>query len=190
MLFEREQLTPQGRLQALESVFSHIARRPGEPPKPGFVPVEVLEAYGDFNAHIRFLLEAATSKAADSTRVRQLHRLTRELDALPEGILVTLPAGPDGPWLAFYRKLFHLHNMLEDAQLELDAEEYSTLILKMVTLAERVSAASAVTVDAASMFSLLLIQIHLRHQDELRHRKPRKKKRRKAPTKKAAAPND
>ncbi len=186
MLFEREQLTPEGRLQALESIFAQHARRPGDAPKPGFVPVDILEAYGDFNAHIRFLLEAASNHERDSARVRQLHRLTRELDALPESIMATLPAGPQDNWLNFYRKLLHLHSMLEDAQLNLDEEEYRTLILKMVQMAQRVSEASAVNVNAASMFSLLLIQAHLHHRDEAKRRKPRKKKGRKKPTKKAA----
>ncbi len=186
MLFEREQLTPEGRLQALEKLFEQLARRPGEPPKPGYVPIDILEAYGDFNAHIRFLLEAAASQGGGTARVRQLRRVERELDALPESIIATLPAGPEENWLNFFRRLLHLHRMLDDAQLELDAEEYRSLILKMVQMAECVSRASAVEVNAASMFALLLIQVHLHHQDELRRRKPLKKKRKRAVSKKAA----
>ncbi len=184
MLFEREQLTPQGRLLALENIFAQQARRPGEAPRHGVVPVDILEAYGDFNAHIRFLLEAAASQAADATRTRQLRRIERELDSLPESIMNTLPAGPRDNWLLFYRRLIHLHRMLEDAQLDLDAEEYHSLILKMVQMADHVSRASAVEVNAASMFTLLLIQVHLHHQDELKRRKPRKKKRKRKVVKK------
>ncbi len=185
MLFEREQLTPQGRLQALECLFARMAGRPGEPPRRGVVPVDILEAYGDFNAHIRFLLEAAASRRGDAARQRQLHRLTRELDALPESIMDTLPAGPSENWLDFYRRLIRLHRMLEEAQLDLDAEEYRSLILKMVQMAECVSRASAVEINAASMFSLLLIQAHLHLQDEAKNRKPRKKKRKRNATRKA-----
>ncbi len=177
MLFEREQLTPQGRLQALESLFGQLARREGDAPKRGYVPVDILEAYGDFNAHIRFLLEAAASQGGDPARVRKLKRIERELDTLPESIMDTLPAGPGENWLNFYRRLIQLHNMLEDAQLGLDGEEYRSLILKMVQVAECVSRASAVEVNAASMFTLLLIQVHLHHEDEGKRRKPRKKKR-------------
>ncbi len=184
MLFEREQLTPAGRLQTLEQLFAQLARRPGEAPKHGYVPVDILEAYGDFNAHIRFLLEAAANKGGDAARVRQLRRVERELDALPESIMDTLPAGPEENWLNFFRKLIQLHRMLEDAQLDLDAEEYRSLILKMVQMADCVSKASAVEVNAASMFALLLIQVHLHHQEELKHRKPSRKKRKRKTTKK------
>ncbi len=190
MLFEREQLTPQGRLRTLEQLFGQVAQRPGDTPRRGVVPVNILEAYGDFNAHIRFLLEAAASKGGDAARVRKLRRIERELDALPESIMDTLPAGPGENWLAFYRHLIHLHRMLEEAELGLDAEEYRSLILKMVQMAECVSNASAVEVNAASMFTLLLIQVHLHQQDERRQRKPRRKKRKRKVTKKAAqAPN-
>ncbi len=187
MLFEREELTPQGRLCTLESIFGHMARRPGEAPRRGVVPVNILEAYGDFNAHIRFLLEAAASKGGDTARVRQLRRIERELDGLPESIMDTLPAEPNENWLAFYRRLIHLHRMLEEAELGLDEEEYRSLIIKMVQMAECVSKASAVEVNAASMFTLLLIQVHLHHQDEHRKRKPKKKKRKRKTTKKAPA---
>ncbi len=192
MLFEREQLTPQGRLQALECLFRQFAQRPCEAPKHGYVPVDILEAYGDFNAHIRFLLEAAASQGGSPLRTRQLRQLARELDELPESIMDTLPAGPGENWLNFYRRLIHLHGMLEDAQLNLDDEEYRSLIIKMVQMADRVSKASAVEVNAASMFTLLLIQAHLHHQDAAKQRKPRKKKRkRKTTTKKETkAPGD
>ncbi len=177
MLFEREQLTPQGRLQVLEGIFAQLAQRPGEPPRHGHVPVDILEAYGDFNAHIRFLLEAAASRGGDPAHVRRLRRIERELDELPASIMDTLPAGSSENWLLFYRRLIQLHNMLDDAEPDLDAEEYRSLILKMVQMAECVSNASAVKVNAASMFALLLIQVHLHHEDAARQRKPRKKKR-------------
>ncbi len=185
MLFEREQLTPTGRLRALESLFGQLAQRPGAAPRHGSVPVDILEAYGDFNAHIRFLLEAAASHRGDTTRVRQLRRIERELDALPASIMDTLPAGPHENWLNFYRRLVHLHSMLEDAALGWDEEEYHSLIHKMVLLADCVSRASAVELNAASMFTLLLIQVHLHHQDATKKRKPRKKKRKRSTTKKA-----
>ncbi len=187
MLFEREHLTPQGRLSALEGLFGQLAQRPGEPPKRGFVPIDILEAYGEFNAHIRFLLEAAASQGGGPARVRQLRRIERELDALPESIMETLPASPGENWLSFYRRLIHLHRMLEEAGLDLDEEEYRSLILKMVQMAECVSRASAVEVNAASMFTLLLIQVHLHQQDTARQRKPRRKKRKRKLTKKVAA---
>ncbi len=177
MLFHREQLTPQGRLHALESLFAQLAQRKGTPPERGHVPVDVLEAYGDFNAHIRFLLEAASSRASDQATHRHLRRISHELDALPESIMDTLPAGPAENWLDFYRRLIRLHRMLEDVQLGQDEEEYHSFILKMVQMAECVSRASAVDIHAASMFTLLLIQVHLHHQDDAKRSKPRKKKR-------------
>ncbi len=176
MLFERNQLTPQGRLQTLESLFAQLAQRPGAVPKRGHVPVNILEAYGEFHSHIRFLLDAAASQGGGAARARQLRRLSHELDKLPESLIDTLPAGPAENWLNFYRRLILLHNMLEDAQLNLDDEEYRSLILKMVQMAESVSRASAVEVNAASMFALLLIQAHLHHEDA-RRTKPRSRKR-------------
>ncbi len=185
MLFQQEQLTPQGRLHALETLFCELARRPGSAPEHGHVPVDILEAYGELNSRLRFLLEAEVSRSADPSRNRQLKRIEHELDALPESIMETLPAGPEGNWLGFYRRLVRLHNMLEDAQPGLDEEEYATIIRKMVQLATRVSQASGVEINAASMFSLLLIQVELHNQDAAKQRKPRRKKRRRV-TRKAA----
>ncbi len=179
--FQREQVTPQGRLQALESLFAELARREGVAPVHGHVPVDILEAYGEFNSRLRFLLEAEDNRNSDPARHRQLKRIERELDALPESIMESLTASPQENWLGFYRRLVHLHNMLEDAQPELDAEEYATIIQKMVQLASRVSQASCVEINAASMFSLLLIQVELHHQEESQ-RKPRKKKRKRKVT--------
>ncbi len=164
MLFDREQLTPQGRLQELETLFARLAQRPERSAERGHVPVCILEAYGEFNAHMRFLLEAAANRAATPARKRLLRRLVHELDELPESIIDTLPAGPAENWLNFYHRLIRLHGMLEEAQLALDREEYRSLILKMVRMAECVSRASAVEVNAASLFTLLLIQAHTQRE--------------------------
>ncbi len=164
-------------MKVLNDLFSEVAARPGRAQEKGHVPVEILEAYGDFDKHTRFILEAAASHKGDPTRQRRLRKVERELDALPACIMESLPAGPGENWLGFYRKLIHLHGMLEDLQLELDAEEYRSLVQKMLQLARAVSRASAVEVNAASMFALLLIQVQLHRQDEARQRKPRKKRR-------------
>ncbi len=186
MLFQREQLTPQGRLQALESLFSQLARREKEPLAHGHVPVDILEAYGDFNAHVRFCLESDSTGKAAPARQKLLRSIERELDALPASIMETLPTGPEANWLDFYRRLIRLHKLLEDAQPDMDGDEYRSLIQKMVQLAGRVGDAGAVEVNAASMFTLLLIQVHLRHQDAAKQRKPRKKKRKRAAKKPTA----
>ncbi len=189
MLFEREQLSPLGRIQVIEAIFSKMARRPNTDGEPGRVPLEILEAYGDFNAHTRFILEATACQPGDRERHRQLRKIERELDALPACIMETLPAGPTENWLGFYRRLIHLHEMLEELHLDLDAEEYSSLIQKMVQLADSVSRAGAVEVNAASMFTLLLIQVHLHRREDARSRKPRKKtrKRKAAPARRRSA---
>ncbi len=170
MLFEREALTPEGRLQVLTSLFNRVARGATPPLEKGHVPQNVLEAYGDLNSHIRFILEAAGKRTAERSAHTRLRKVEKLLDELPEAIVQTLPAAPEENWLLLYRRLVALYEMLDDPDVGMDAEEFAAIVQKMVQLADAVAHESAVEVGAASMFTLLLMQIHL-------HRyAPRKKK--------------
>lgn len=191
MLFEREPLTPKGRYTALNRLFADFARRGGAKPEPGHVPVEVLSAHGDLDSHVRFMLEAAHNRPQNREQRRRLHQIEKVMDALPTCIMETLPAGPDENWLCLYRKLVQLHGLLEDLEPGLDAEEYAAIVQKMVQLAGAVARFASVEVNAASMFALLLIQVHLHKHSPARrrsHRAPKAKARStKAQTKKRGA---
>lgn len=186
MLFERTALTPQGRLQALVRHFEQTARRAAPVPAEGHVPLETLEAYGNFATHVRYLLESAAPETREQkARVSKIERM---LNALPQELMATLPTGPEGNWMAFYRRLIQLHGLILEAEIPLEEEEYATFLQKMVQLAEAVSCASAVEVKAASMFTLLLLQVELQRQRPKKRRRPaRKKKRKTARSKKAGA---
>lgn len=181
MLFEREELTPQGRLEVLARLFGQAAARPGACPEPGRVPVETLHAYGEFEKHVRYLLEAAASQQNTMYRKARLKKLERTLNTLPDELMASLPAGPGENWLRFYRALMRFLEQMDEAQMALDEEEYTTVIRKMIHLAASVSDASAVRVDAASMFALMLMQMEL-----LRLSRPKKQKKRKRRRKKPA----
>lgn len=186
MLFERTALSPQGRLEVLVHRFEEAARRTGVTAEHGHVPVETLEAYGDFATHVRYLLESA----APATKEQRLlvSRIERLTAALPDELMQNLTTGPDGNWMSFYRKLIQLHGMIQEADIPLEAEEYSTFVNKMVQLADAVSRVSAVEINAASMFTLLLLQMELQRQRPTKRRRPaRKKKRKTTKTKKTAA---
>lgn len=174
MLFERKPLTPQGRMQALEAVFEQAARRPGEAPAAGRVPLRALEAYGDFETHMRYILEAGTINATKERRVA-VRRVERALNILPDALLTSLPAGPENNWLCFFRQLVQFHRLMVQAEIGMEQEDYTNIIQKMVQLAAAVSECSSVSVNAASMFALLLLQVEL-HQQRPRRRRNRRRK--------------
>ena len=194
MLFERETVTPQGRLAAMEELFARVAKRNDTVYEPGRVPVEAIEAYGDLETPLRYMLEAASAGCKDRTRLAELRKVEKCLNTLPEALMTSLSAGPDENWLCLFRHLLQLHTLLTDAGIGTDAAEYASLLQKMVQLAETVSQAAAVEISPASMFTLLLMQVEMqRINPPRRRRKPAKKRRktktrstRKATTKKEA----
>ncbi len=189
MLFERQPLTPQGRKEVLMRLFGAAASRGGEWSAAQHVPVAVLEAHGDLASHVRFMLDAArNNRTLSKEQQKLLHKAERILDSLPECILETLPAGPEDNWLQLYRKLVQMHGYLEDALPDLDAEEYTSIVQKMVALAETVAASAAVEVSAASMFALMLVQMHLNKYEPVKQSRPRRKKKAAGSSRKKAAP--
>ena len=177
MLFEQEKLTPGMRARALSHLFHGYAHRetPAEQSKE-HVPVEVLTAHGELERHLRYMLEAAFNTRPAALRPR-LRRIEKQLDTLPESIMRTLPASPEQDWMRCYRDLVKLHDMLEDAGFYESEEEYATIATKLTQLAEAVSAGSAVSVNAGSMFALWLMQSHLHRYAPRKRRVIRKKKR-------------
>ncbi len=173
MLFEKKELTSKGRLMVLERLFEQAATRGGAAPQPGHVPVETLHAYGEFETHARYLLEAAASQQNTAVRKARLKRLEKALNSLPDTLMASLPVGPGGNWLAFYRSLTKFLSLMDEAEIALDEDEYTTFIQKLIQMAGSVSDASAVKVDGGSMFALMLIQ-----NEMLRSRKPKRKPRR------------
>ena len=177
MLFEREPLTPQGRKEVLMRLFGAAARRGGNWAAAHHVPVEVLAAHGELASHVRFILDAARNdRSLQKEQHRLLHKAERLLDSLPDSIMQTLPAGPEDNWLQLYRTLVQMHGLLEDALPNLDADEYGSIVQKMVQLAEAVATSAAVEVSPASMFALLLVQVHLNKYEPSRVRRPRRRR--------------
>lgn len=177
MLFEQESITPGKRAAALNSLFCAKAARPRLTSCAEHVPVEVLEAHGELESHLRYMLEAACKSRPDKASQRQLRLVEKLLYSLPESIMQTLPATPETDWMRCYRDLIKLHELIDDAGLCIEAAEYATIIEKMVRLAEAVSENSAVQVSSASIFTLCLMQAHLRRYRPGKRRPSRKKKR-------------
>ena len=187
MLFERETVTPHGRLATMEELFARVARRETTTYEPGRVPVEALEAFGNLETPLRYMLEAASSGCKDRTRLAQLRKVEKCLNTLPDALMTSLSAGPEENWMCMFRHLLQLHPLLTDAGIGTDAAEYSTLLQKMVQLAETVSQAAAVEISPASMFTLLLMQVEMQRINAPRKRRKATRKRRKAKTRKTAA---
>lgn len=178
MLFERETVTPHGRLAAMEELFAKVAKRSDAALAPGRVPVETLEAFGNLETPLRYMLEAAAAGCKERTRLAQLRKVEKCLNSLPEAIMTSLTAGPEENWMCMFRHLLQLHTLLTDAGIGTDAAEYSTLLQKMVLLAEKASQAAAVEISPASMFTLLLMQVEMqRINPPRRKRKPTRKRR-------------
>ncbi len=179
MLFERETVTPQGRLAAMEELFARVAKRSDTVHEPGHVPVEALEAFGDLETPLRYMLEAAAAGCKDRSRLAQLRKVEKCLNTLPDALMTSLAAGPEENWLCMFRHLLQLHTLLTDAGIGTDAAEYATLLQKMVQLAEKVSQAAAVEISPASMFTLLLMQVEMQRINPPRKRRSTTRKRRK-----------
>lgn len=180
MLFERETVTPQGRLAAMEELFSRVARRDNATPGANHVPVEALEAFRDLETPLRYMLEAAASGCKDRTRLTQLRKVEKCLNSLPGALMTSLTAGPEENWLCMFRHLLQLHTLLTDAGIGTDAAEYASLLQKMVQLAETVSRAAAVEISPASMFTLLLMQVEMQRINPGRQKRATSRKRRRA----------
>lgn len=179
MLFERETVSAQDRLNAMEELFARVARRSNTVHEPGRVPVEALEAYGDLETPLRYMLEAAAAGCKDRSRLAQLRKVEKCLNALPEALMVSLSAGPAENWMCMFRHLLQLHTLLTDTGIGTDAAEYSSLLQKMVQLAEKVSQVAAVEISPASMFTLMLMQVEMqRINPPKRRRKPARRRRR------------
>lgn len=187
MLFERETVTPQGRLAAMEELFARVARRGDTNHEPGRVPVAALEAYGDLETPLRYMLEAASAGCKDRARLSQLRKVEKCLNSLPEALMTSLSAGPAENWMCMFRHLLQLHTLLTDAGIGTDAAEYATLLQKMVQLAEKVSEVAAVEISPASMFTLMLMQVEMQRIKAPRRRRKPARKRRKARAKKTTA---
>lgn len=187
MLFERETVTPQGRLAAMEELFARVAKRSDTVHEPGHVPVEALEAFGDLETPLRYMLEAAAAGCKDRSRLAQLRKVEKCLNTLPDALMTSLAAGPEENWLCMFRHLLQLHTLLTDAGIGTDAAEYATLLQKMVQLAEKVSQVAAVEISPASMFTLLLMQVEMQRINPPRRRRGSTRKRRKAKARRTKA---
>ena len=162
MLFEREPLTPKGKANVLTGIFAEVAgRSASDKSAQGVVPREVLEAYGDLSSHVRFMIEAAAHTQLSKEAHKNLRKVEKLLDALPECIMQSLKASAMSNWMLLYRKLEQLHGLLEDNLPAPDADEYYAIVRKLVRMAETVATHASVQINAASMFTLLLMQAHL-----------------------------
>lgn len=182
MLFDRTPLTPEQQAEVLMRHFGRVSGAVLGSHDGGGVPLSVLEAYGELNRHLRYLIAAAIAEhRSKRLSTRPLRRLERELDALPRAIMLTLSAGHEQDWMSAYRLLLRLHSLSIRNSMRLDAEEYETLIGKMVQLAARIADAAVVRINAASMFSLLLIQTLLHERQQRRRAGSSRSKRRRSP---------
>lgn len=177
MLFEREALTPRKKLDTLTRLFHRFSGRKREDSSGGHVPMAVMDAHGELDARLRYMLEAASRRSPSKEQHARLRKIEKLLDSLPEAIMTSLPAAPNENWMCLYRRLVELHGLLKEDLL--DAEEYATIAQKMATLAAEVSAGAAVSINGASMFTLLLLQLQLEECSPRRKRWPKKKKRKK-----------
>ena len=162
----------------MEELFARVAKRSNTVHEPGHVPVEALEAYGDLETPLRYMLEAAAAGCKERTRLSQLRKVEKCLNSLPDALMTSLSAGPEENWLCMFRHLLQLHTLLTDAGIGTDAAEYATLLQKMVQLAEKVSRAAAVEISPASMFTLLLMQVEMQRISAPRKRAATRKRRR------------
>ncbi len=171
LLFEQQNLTPGERADTLRRLLSNVAFQPQPQHSPQYVPQDVLDAYGELESRLKHLLNAATLARPDHSQAALLRKVDKKLAALPEHIMQALSASTDQDWMIGYRSMIELHELLEDAHMVNDAQEYATLIQIMSRLALALSQSAAVRVNAASMFVLWLMQMHLQRYSPRRKRR-------------------
>lgn len=177
LLFEQSCLTPGERADVLRNLLGRVAFQAQPQHSSQYVPQDVLDAYGELESRLRHLLSAATLTHPDRSKAALLRRVDKRLTALPERIMQALSANTEQDWMIGYRSMVELHELLEDAHMVDDAQEYATLVEIMTRLALALSRSAAVKVDAASMFALWLMQAYLRRYSPQRRRTTRKSRR-------------
>lgn len=188
MLFEKETLSAQGKASVLATLFQTVAEENGVDSANAHVPMAVLDAHGELTTHVRFLLEAAAHRKNSKEEHKQLRKIDKLLDSLPESILYTLQAKASDNWMHLYRKLVQLHSLLDDTLPNPDVDEYTAIVQKIVHLAVTVADAAAVKINPASMFTLLLMQVHLHKYAPKKPKRTKKQPKNKAKgTKKSTA---
>ncbi len=184
MLFEREPLTEQGKIQVLNRIFNRVSRRKGaSPPAPGHMPPAVLMAYGDCANHINYIIESLKNADLSRSQKLKLRQVEKLAATLPNAMATSMTASPWENWLCLCRHLLRAMEGMEHLGWKIDQDEYETLTSKIIQLVSTVSQASVVEVNAASMFTLLLMQKVLQR----RRRRTPKRRRKRSTTKRGAA---
>ncbi len=182
LLFEAPSLTPGERASTLQRLFCRCAAQEQKTHSAQYVPQDVLAAYGELESRLLHLLSAASLNRTDRCSSALLRKIEKKLSALPECLMHSLNATPEDDWMLCYRSLVELHNLLEDAHLVDDAQEYATLVDIMSRLALALSKSANVRIDAASMFALWLMQNHLQRYTPRRRRTSNKPRRTSSPS--------
>ncbi len=178
MLFEGIKLTSDKCREILSRAFITAATNVKGNKELGAIPIPVLEAHGQLSRRIRFLCEAAhKNEHANRARTARIRKIERFLNILPQLTMEALHTSAAEDWMSYYRKLLQLHEWMVAAELCDEAGEYEAIIELLIYLAQQVATESRVKIDPASMFSLLLMQVHLQGQTPNPQRKPRAKRR-------------
>ena len=183
LLFEPEEIPQIKRADVLRSLFyEHAAGEQNASLSPQYAPVQVLAAHGELDSCLRHLLRAAErTHRASRPALRALRHIEKLLDNLPESIMLSLCATPQEDWICCYRNLARIHELLDNADLVVDAQEYANIVGQMVKLVQAISSVSYVQLDVASAFVLWL----LRSQSLPKQKQRRSRKRKTAAAKKS-----
>ncbi len=177
LLFEPEEIPQAKRAEFLRSLFySHSEQKQFNPPSAQYAPVDVLETHGELDSCLRHLIKAAEHTHRTSPpAIRALRSIEKLLDALPESIMSSLYAEPRENWIACYKNMARIHELMDEANLVEDAQEYANIVEQMARLAQAVNSASRVQINAASAFALMLLHARTRPVRKTKRARRRKK---------------
>ncbi len=185
MLFEQIKLTAEKCHAIIYRVFLKAAVKIDATPTNS-VPIPVLEEHGTLDRRVRYLCEArAQQHKFNRERMKAIRAVERTLDQLPSLIVEGLKKTAEEDWLTVYKNLIKLHEDILTARLCVEVEEYEALVQQIILLADEISKASCVEVNASSMFALLLMQVHIKNDGS---KKPAKPKRMQRKRKKSSPP--
>lgn len=124
------------------------------------IPASLIAIHGELDHRLRYAYNAATP-SANAEQLKAIRELKRELDLLPAATIEAIRSTDYEGWLSFYKGLIRVHQLCINAKLFLDLEEYESTLRLLTQLAQELVDASCARFNAASIFSLMLLESHM-----------------------------
>ncbi len=163
MLFESTEPTPELIKELLLRSLNHHSTKPDVETQDGphvAVPAKLIALHGELDHRLRYAYNSV-SPSATAEQLKVIRELKRQLDLLPSATIEALQNTSYQGWMQFFKILIKVHQLCVEAKLFHDSEEYERTLRLLTQLAKELVCASPVQINAASLFSLMLLENHM-----------------------------